>query len=349
MSRPSKPVPITPILIIGGLAWSVLALLFFLLFSVPLPGQELPGWYSIGTYVFELGAWLMSTFLCFRNWLSAHMVSGRKVWLCLGLGMLSYFIAGLLFGVWELVFGLDPDVSPADAFYLASYLFLALGMIFAVTSKRLMLEPKQWGILAGVGIAGTALAIVLTAPTLFGTSGNKAFLPPVLTVASAPQNLVSDQGFFPEIVAAKPSPQPKSPPVIPKKNEEQEEENENTKAPAWVVKLNEQLQPYSYPVNLFYIVGDIVLLIIATALLLAFWGGRFSQSWRMIAAATFCLYIADMYSKWRSNLPESVQNFQSGSWPEVFFVFGAVLFGIGALLEHDISLASRRGGRRRGR
>jgi hypothetical protein len=38
----------------------------------------------------------------------------------------------------------------------------------------------------------------------------------------------------------------------------------------------------------------VALLIIATTMLLAFWGGKVSLSWRMIAAAAFSLYIADM-------------------------------------------------------
>ncbi|TAF50469.1 MAG: hypothetical protein EAZ60_28835, partial [Oscillatoriales cyanobacterium] len=118
-----------------------------------------------------------------------------------------------------------------------------------------------------------------------------------------------------------------------------------TKAPEWVMALDKQLSPYAYAINLFYIVGDVFLLIIATALLLAFWGGRFSQSWRMIAAATFSLYIADMYFKWRDTQAEG--SYQSGSLLEVFFVFSGILFGIGAVLEHDISTRSRQSRRSR--
>lgn len=47
-------------LVIFGIVWAVLALLFFLLFSVTPEGEELPLWYSIGTYVFELGAFLVA-------------------------------------------------------------------------------------------------------------------------------------------------------------------------------------------------------------------------------------------------------------------------------------------------
>jgi hypothetical protein len=98
-------------------------------------------------------------------------------------------------------------------------------------------------------------------------------------------------------------------------------------------------------VNLFYVVADVFILIIATTLLLAFWGGRFSQSWRMIAAAAVCLYIADMWLKFATSSLYGSQAYQSGGLLEVFWVFSGVLFGIGAVLEFDLS-RSRRGRRR---
>lgn len=94
--------------------------------------------------------------------------------------------------------------------------------------------------------------------------------------------------------------------------------------------------------NWFYVVSDVVLLIIATTLLLAFWGGRVAQSWRMIAAAAFSLYIADMWFKYAQG-----PNYQSGEILEVFWVFSGVLFGMGAALEYDASLSRTR--RERGR
>jgi hypothetical protein len=64
----------------------------------------------------------------------------------------------------------------------------------------------------------------------------------------------------------------------------------------------------------------------------------------MIAAATFCLYIADMWFKYED---ATAAVYQSGSLLEVFFVFSGVLFAIGAALEYDVSSRSRRGARRR--
>ncbi len=293
-------------IVITGLIWGVLALLFFLLFSVPLPGEELPFWYSVGTYIFELGAYLLASIVCFRNWQSPQMVSGRNVWMGIGLGLLFYFIAGVVFGCWELLWELDPDVSLADIFYTFSYLFIGWGMTLAVTSKRLNLEFWQWGVLAGVAVAGVALAIWVAEPSFFG-------------ILSSPDTSVLEEVDIEEVSA--------------------------NLAPSWVLSIDQKLEPFAYSINLFYIIADVFLLIIATALLLAFWGGRFSQSWRMIAAATFSLYIADMYFKWSDSRIEG--DYESGGLLEVFFVFTAILFGIGAVLEYDISTRSRQSRRRR--
>jgi hypothetical protein len=90
--------------------------------------------------------------------------------------------------------------------------------------------------------------------------------------------------------------------------------------------------------NWFYIVSDVVLLIIASTMLLAFWGGKVSLSWRMIAAAAFSLYIADMWYQYAQFLPD----YKSGDVLEVFWVFSGVLFGMGAVLEHEASLSLKR-------
>ncbi|MEG4279894.1 hypothetical protein QUA62_20815 [Microcoleus sp. MON1_C1] len=331
-------------LVIAGIVWAVMALLFFLLFSVPLSAEEgLPLWYSIGTYIFECGAYLGAALVCFRNWQSPHMVSGRNVWLGIGLGMLFYFIAGVLFGIWELYFGLDPDVSPADAFYLGSYVVLIGGMVVAVTSKRLNLDIWQWALLAGIAAFGIAVAIWVAAPDSWRTQLGMA---PAATqeVVTESEPATTATGRAP---ALENSSKLQAKAAATDAASAPEEEEAEIKAPGWVMALDKQLAPYAYAINLFYIVGDVFLLIIATALLLAFWGGRFSQSWRMIAAATFSLYIGDMYFKWRDTQAEG--SYQSGSLLEVFFVFSAILFGIGAILEHDISTRSRQSRRERNR
>ncbi|MBW4663937.1 MAG: hypothetical protein KME01_07005 [Chroococcus sp. CMT-3BRIN-NPC107] len=90
---------------------------------------------------------------------------------------------------------------------------------------------------------------------------------------------------------------------------------------------------------LFYIVADVLLLIIATIVMLTFWGGRFSQSWKMIAAAVFSLYIGDVWLIYAQN---HIENYQGGALLEVFWVFSGVLFTIGATVEYEVSIGSRR-------
>lgn len=346
-STPQQSLLSAQTLVISGIVWAVLALLYFLLFSVPDASGENPVWYVIGTYVFELGALLAAAILCLRNWRSPQIVSGRNVWLGIGLGVLCYFIGSLLFGCWELVWHLDPDVSLGDLFYVFSYLFLAWGMVLAVISRRLNLEIWQWAVLAGIAAGGIALAVWIASPSdqAEGLKGAKAQAPiEQVTEKGKPSKATNSGTKAPSLQPATKGPAAKTAPT--KATEEALEEEEASTAPDWVMSLDGFLEPYAYPVNLFYIIGDVFLLIIATALLLAFWGGRFSNSWRMLAAASFSLYIADMWFKYAET--RSTGTYQSGSLLEVFFVFMGILFGIGAVLEYDISTRSRSPRRKRG-
>ncbi|MCT7955691.1 hypothetical protein [Laspinema palackyanum] len=315
----SQPLFAAQTLVVAGITWAVLALLFFLLFSVPeAPGEGRPLWYSIGTLIFELAAFLGAAILCFRNWRAPQIVSGRNVWLAIGVGMLCYFLGGVLFGLWELYWNLAPDVSLGDFFYAITYIALTVGMVLAVSGRKLNLEVWQWAVLGAIALAGIALAYWL------------AVAEPIdLPEAASPQAI--EQVAPPPTGSGTSAPAPTS--------------STPQTAPDFILAIDQALTPVAFYVNLFYVIMDVLLLILATALLLAFWGGRFSQSWRMIAAATFSLYIADMWFKYAD---VRVANYESGSLLEVFWVFSAVLFGIGAVLEYDISTRSRSRGRRRG-
>lgn len=271
----------------ASIAWGVLALLYFLLFSAKIPGaggtQSRAAWYVIGTNIFEALAYLSAGILCLRNWRSPQIVSDRNVWLAIGIGMLSYFLGGIFFGYTEIVLKEEPIVSLGDVFFVVTYLFLGVGMILAVASSRLNLEKWQWMIVSAIGAFGSALAWL---------------------IYQQPQKAdISEQ-------------------------------------------VSSGVENIAFILSTIYIVSDVLLLIIATMLLLAFWGGRASLSWRMIAAAAFSLYIADMWFQYATNW---IPNYQSGEILEVFWVMSGVLFGMGAVLEYDASLSrSRRvGGRKR--
>ena len=276
-SYSSKSIFTTGNIVLLGIGWAVLALLYYLLFSAKVPApngiESRAEWYVIGTNIFEALAYLGAGILCLRNWRSQQIVSGRNVWLAIGIGMLSYFLGGIIFGYTEIILKQEPDISIGDVFFVVSYLFIGAGMIMAAAHRRINLEKWQWLIVLAIGVFGSLLA--------------------------------------------------------------------------WWISLQQQTKPLELLgsiLNWFYVVSDVAILIIATTLLLAFWGGRVAQSWRMIAAAAFSLYIADMWFKYATN---SIPNYQSGEILEVFWVFSGVLFGMGAVLEYDASLSRSR--RERGR
>ncbi|MBD2074727.1 hypothetical protein H6F86_12675 [Phormidium sp. FACHB-592] len=368
-SSSPKAFPSVQTLVLAQIVWAVLALLFFLLFSVSLPGEDRPQWYAIGTTVFEEVAYLTAAWLCFRNWRSPQIVSGRNVWLCIGLGVSFYFLGGLLFFYWETVLGQDAAVSPGDFFYILTYIFLILGIILAVSSRRLSLEMWQWGVVAIIAAISIVIAWFVSSPPAGGNVTQSLLIQPV-AAQTAPATRPTTKPVVkasPKVApAAKPKPAAVASPVTPPavapvpaaadKNALTVEAATPTapaalaapkvEPPGWVKSLENVLDPLKSYVNGFYIVCDVLLLILATTLLLAFWGGRFAQSWRMIAAAAFSLYIADIWFKYTTTY---IPNYQSGGFLEVFWVFSGVLFGIGAALEHDLSsrARSRSSGRRR--
>ncbi len=359
-------------IVLSEIVWAVLALLFFLLFSATLPGQEHPLWYSLGTTVFEEIAYFTAAWLCFRNWRSPQIVSGRNVWLCIGLGMLFYFLGNLFFFYWETVLGQEADVSPGDFFYILTYIFLIVGILLAVASRRLNLELWQWGVVAVIAALSIVISWFVASPVADSTPQSFLIQPVAAQTAPAtkpvtkptakptavkaspkaasvakPKPTQPSASPAPPIVAPVPAADRKAPEMAPGSSTSSVSVGE-TKAPPpeWALSLEETLKPLKPYVNGFYVVCDVLLLIIATTLLLAFWGGRFAQSWRMIAAAAFSLYVADIWFKYATT---HLANYQSGGFLEVFWVFSGVLFGIGAALEHDLSsrTRSRTGGRRR--
>ncbi len=322
----------------AGITWSVLALLFYLLFSISVPGEERPFWYSIGTYFFEQIPFLVAALLCFRNWRSPQIASGRNVWLGIGLGLLSYFIGNLLFGWWELYWGLDPAVSPGDFFFVLFYVCLGWGLVLAILPRRLNLEPWQWATVIVSAVSAIALGVWLLLSAPANAQEASALIDAPVTQQLSPSK--PSQTFV-----AQKAPLVKETPKAPAKKAPAAPENTSKhQPPGWVLSLEKVLEPLATPLSFFYIAGDVFLLIIAALLLLAFWGGRFAQSWRMIAAAAFSFYIADM---WFTYATDHITDYQSGFLLEVFWVFSGVLFAIGAALEYDNSIRSRRAGRKR--
>jgi hypothetical protein len=319
-------------IVLTATAWAVISLLFFLLFSIS-TGQERPEWYRVVTYFLEEIAFLAAGFLCFRNWRSSAIVSGKTVWLAIGLGMFFYFIGNLFFAYWEVGLGIEPDVSPGDFFFIPAYVFLGWGILRAVMSKRLDLTPVRWGIWGAIAIAGIAIAVVVTQPS---NTINSTSIDSTSTDSTSTDSTSAPPALTQPIVGSSPSASPIPSPDV-------AAVEPAIQAPAWAIALEDQLRPFADYISWLYIVGDVILVVMATTLLLAFWGGRFALSWRFIAFAAFSYYIADVWFNYATN---NIPNYQTGALPEVFWIFSGCLVAIGAALEYDLS-TRRRVGRRR--
>ncbi|MBZ8182692.1 hypothetical protein [Oscillatoria salina] len=321
-----------------GIAWGVLSLVFYIVYNFFLLEQQRSFWYLLGTYVDESLPFLAAALLCYRNWRNPQIPSGQLVWLFVGLGTFCYLIANFLFGWWELYWGLDPDVSPADVFYIGFYVFVTTALVLAVLPRRLNLELWHLLTVGTVATVGMGLAVWIT---IF-IPANAEEIPAEVAIASAP---TTEQ-------LAPPNPST----IIPGTEKLELSEGDaltptseaanSRQIPAWIEETDDFLSRFSQPVNFSYIFGDVIFIIVAAAVLLAFWGGRLAQSWQMIAGATLSLYIADMWFKYVETLPTE---YESGGVLEVFYVFSGLLFAIGAALEFDVSNRSRRAGRRRAR
>ncbi|MEM9904454.1 MAG: hypothetical protein AAF921_05450 [Cyanobacteria bacterium P01_D01_bin.44] len=344
-------------IIIFCIGWAVFSALFFLLFGVRAPGEEdLPNWFLIGINLLEIIAFALATVLCFRNANSPQIVSGRGVWLSIGIGMLAFTLGNVLFALWGTYWGLDPAVSLGDFFYLLSYIFLFIGMFQAVLPRRIDLTLPQWTLIFGIGIVGVVLAYFLNYQVAVAADLYPSAAPVKVTqVAANPAEGV--RAVIPSQFVAQAPPAPDAPPppdaeapetlpeVLPTTPEEPPEEptEDVSSAPEWVIAADQMLEPMEDFVGLLYVVGDCLLVVIAGMLLVAFWGGRFSQTWRLIAIAAFFLYIADMLFAYDLSRDAYVE----GAFWEVFWTFSAIFFALGATVEYDISTRSRRGSRRR--
>lgn len=309
MSRAKPPSPSgisTQSIVWAAIGWAATALIYYLFLSAPTDGPHTikpeecekvvkglivrPNWYRYGTYLFQTVAIACSGLLCLRNWRSAKIISGRNVWLGLGIGILSWGIGNLTFGYLDfqyqsgLIAGgakgakelVKTFPSIADIFFTVTYLFLSWGMAMSVIGRRLNLYPKQWAIVGGVGLLGIGLAAYVT----FGVSGEVT------------------------------------------------------------LDLGKTL-------NIIYALGDIWLLIVATILLLAFWGGKAAQSWRLLGSAGIAMFFGDLWFNYSNNISDicKAKPYQSGEPAEFFWILAFILWGMAAALEFDLS--SRSTGRSR--
>lgn len=293
-----------------AISLSGISLLFYLFFSGPMQGVERPMWYRISTFILQDLALIGSGLLCFRNGFSKRMPSGSQVWLLIGVALFSFLIGNLFFGLWELLWQLDPVGSLGDPFFVIFYVFLALGMVIAILSKRIQLNIYQWLIVAAITAYAAAMAMWIMTP------------PRTAADATAPA-----------IVAEAQSAPSSASPLTPAEVEP------TSDAPEWIKSADLALKPFGQPLSQFYVWCDVALFGLAIAMILAFWGGRLSNAWQVNAQAIICFYIADMWLAYATN---QISGYQSGFMLEVFWVFGIVQFGVAAALEFEHMLTRQK-------
>ncbi|MEA5462997.1 hypothetical protein [Leptothoe sp. PORK10 BA2] len=315
------------------LGWGIGSIIFFLLFGALAPGEDSRAdWFLISINFLEIFAFLLAALLCFRNSGSSQIISGRTVWFALGIGMAAYAAGTVFFFLWGTVWGLDPAVSMGDGFYFISYIAMVVGMLLAALPRRIDLSLSQWGTILAIGAAGIILACGLNFgwPSVSAQIWIQSAMAAEIRLAQAPP----DAAVVEEAAA----------PVVEEAVDaavEPEVSGGLLPTPGWAQALDDALEQFAEPVALIYVMLDCFLVVIAAALLVAFWEGRFSQSWKLIAIATFCLYIADMV------FAAVGDSYVEGELWEVFWILSALFFAAGAAIEYNVSRRSRRGSRRR--
>jgi hypothetical protein len=318
-----------------GIIWAVISTVLYLNFSVVDAQAARPVWFIFATTGLEEIGLLISGYLCWRNWQSPDIPSGRAVWLLFAIAIFAFFSGNLWFYLWEVQWGLDPAASAGNPFFVLFYLMLIAGMRLAILDRDVQLAPQQWV------IVGTVAAIGLTIGCWLTTLPARAAVPPTpssVEIAQASSNRSLTTGMITPTISHQSLAEPLPWRIV------KSTSIGSAQPPEWVLAIDRSMQPLVTTFNLFYVLCDLVLLAFATILLLGFWGGQLGLPWRMAAQAVLCFYIADT---WFAYANDRVQGYESGSIMEVFWIFGIVQFGIAAALEFDNSIRARRLARRR--
>jgi hypothetical protein len=318
-----------------GIIWAVISIVLYLNFSVVDVHTARPVWFILATTGLEEIGLLISGYLCWRNWQSPNIPSGRAVWLLFAIAIFAFFGGNLWFCLWEVQWGLDPAASAGNPFFVLFYLMLIAAMRLAILERDVQLAPQQWVIVGAVAAIGLTIGCWLT------TLPARAGVPPIsssIEIAQSSPNISPNISLNTRRMTPTTNPQSLAEPLA------KSTFTSLATTPEWVLAIDRSMQPLVTTFNLFYVLCDLVLLAFAAILLLGFWGGQLGLPWRMAAQAVLCFYIADT---WFASAHDRVQGYESGSIMEVFWIFGIVQFGIAAALEFDNSIRARRLARRR--
>ncbi len=295
--------------------WAALSLFTYIFFSGTAQSSDRPFWYRIFTaYILQNVPTAIAGLLCIRNGLSRRMPSGSQLWLLIGIALLSYFMGNIFFSSWELVWHLNSTGSLGDPFFVIFYICLSWGMITALVSKRVKLNIYQWAIVAGISVYAAIILMWALKPPV-ASQQDPVLTPAIIQTQAQTPSSAPAAAIAPEL---KPAIEPAS------------------AAPEWVMWFDRLLKPYGQTLNLCYVWCDVCLFALAVVMILAFWGGRLSNAWQLNAQAITCYYIADMWFAYAGN---HIEDYQGGFMLEVFWILGAIQFGVAASIEFEYMLS----------
>lgn len=294
------------------LACGVWGLMTLLLFGLHAAFDILPIGFPIVVSLLKMGAFSLAAVLCWHNSTNPEILSGRSVWQAIAAGMICFVLGDATVMLWRSLWDIQSTVALANVFYGASYLFLAIGLFQAVLPRQMTLSVWQT---LGIGIPGV-LGIVIASWITFQTP--TADITSELTrTGLASVEVISDGRRATKTV----------------QNTSQENVSKGSDVPMIVQTVERRLGRVTKHFGLLYVAGDCVLIVLAAALLVTFWGGTYSEAWKLIAMAGLCLYVADMFLIYQQGQGAYAQ----GAVWELFWVLSALCFGLGAGVENGIS------------
>ncbi len=308
-------------LIYWAFAWAGLSIFTYIFFGGAAQSTDRPFLYRIFTaYILQNIPTVCAGLLCLRNGFSRRMISGKHVWLLVGIALLAYFLGNIFFSSWELVWHLNSTGSLGDPFFVIFYVCMGLAMLSAIVSKRVQLKLYQWAIVLGVSIYAATILMWILKPAAASTP-----VIPTATAVSQAQTVATSTFTTPSTPSTPEIPQPDS--------------ASKSTAPDWVMFFDGIFKPYGQTLNSFYVWCDIGLFAMAIVMVLAFWGGRLSNAWQIYAQAITCYYIADMWFAYAGN---QIKDYQGGFMLEVFWILGAIQFAVAAGDEFEYMVARQK-------
>jgi hypothetical protein len=300
---------------------------FFVFMGVHLLSADFRAdWFPTVVSLLKIGAFLIAALLCWRNTQKTFILSGRVVWQSVTAGMIFYALGDMTVMLWRSLWGITSVVSLGDVFYGASYLFLAIGLLNAVLPRQINLSWAQSLGIAIAGITGIVLACWINFYSPADLTVHSVVINSATSAQTAGAQTAGAQTAGAQTAGAQ-AKQTKSAAIG-------AVTNLDSSVPALVALIDQRLSRVSNTMGLLYVVGDCVLIVMAAALLVAFWGGSYSEAWKLIALAGLCLYVADMFLIYQVGQGR----YEQGAAWEIFWVLSALFFGLGAGVEYGVSL-----------